>query len=90
MRTAVFEEGSAALRQTPGVRKAGHPRQKWATYVRKHALEAAGGEGHLQEMMSDKVKWESAIRCHCQQATAMASATAVGGGHGAAGNQVRG
>ena len=82
LRAAVFDDGSASLRQTPGARRQGHPRQNWAICVRKHALAAAGGEGHLQAVMRDKVRWDGAVRHYCSRASASESATAFGVGAG--------
>ena len=57
MRRAIFEDGSVHLRHTPGVRRRGRPRQKWANFVHGHAVAAVGGIGRLQESLLDQGAW---------------------------------
>jgi hypothetical protein len=78
VRRAIFEDGSVDLRQTPGVKRRGRPRQKWANFVHGHAVAAAGGEGRLQESLLDQAAWAIATRHYLKSVKACEQTAATG------------
>jgi len=63
MRTAIFDDDDdICLRQTPGARRRGRPRQKWASFVHGHAVLAAGSEALLRDSLLDQSRWVSKVQ----------------------------
>ena len=67
LRDSVFAPGTIELNETQGNRRQGRPRHTWADQVRKHAVNLAGNEIRLEEILgrnADIKAWNALVSQH--------------------------
>ena len=57
VRSSILEPGGLELKQLHAKRRVGRPCLEWGKEIRKHAVQAAGGERELTKLLVSTEKW---------------------------------